>query len=562
MAGKKTNENPRQGRNKALRLLVPLIIIAGTLILYNPSLDNGILYGWDDTLYLGDKDVQEFNAGNILGSYHLGMYQPLAVLTLAMNHASGGEAPGPYHATNLFLHALNIFLAWLFLYRLSKKQAVAGIGALLFAVHPVNVEAVAWLSARSTLLFTAFFLGGLICYLRWLERAEIKMYILTLLLALGALFSKSLAMSFPLVLFAIDYIKGRRPALKPLLEKVPFLALAVVFGIITIDAAGTYGHIKALEHDYTFVEHFFILCHTWVFYLIKFIAPANLSPVYAYPVAEGGLLPWPYYVSALVPAAFLFLFFKYRFRMRDVFGGLLIFTLAILPVLPLFWSRVFVAADRYAYHAYTGLFLLAGILLAGLFRRIWAGNKFKVYGLAVILAAYGIFLVWQTSRQIPYWQDAENLLSRAVELSKTPQAKTLSFFYRGNSRQNMAERKYLEGQAAFNEGMIKNSFAYYREALSDYDSVMKYDTTYMQAYANRGMIYGTLISYGKEEYWEQARKDFDKAISLDPGYADNYYNKGWLLFITGDTASACTLWNKALDRGSVMADRPLKQYCR
>jgi protein O-mannosyl-transferase len=542
---------------------VPLIIIAGTLILYQPSLDNGILHGWDDALYLGDKDVQALNAGNIFGSYHLGMYQPLAVLTLAMNHAAGGEAPGPYHATNLFLHALNIFLAWLFLYRLSQKQAVAGIGALLFAVHPVNVEAVAWLSARSTLLFTAFYLGGLICYLRWLERAEIKMYILSLLLALGALFSKSLAMSFPLVLFAIDYMKGRRPALKPLLEKVPFLALAVVFGIITIDAAGAYGHIKALEHDYSFVEHFFILCHTWVFYLIKFIAPVELSPVYAYPVSEAGLLPWPYYLSALVPAAFLVLFFRFRLRMRDIFGGLLIFTLAVLPVLPLFWSRVFVAADRYAYHAYTGLFLIAGILIAGLYTRLLRrSNKTQVYALAVILAAYVSFLVWQTNKQIPYWKDANTLLSRAVELSKTPQAKTRSFFYRGNSRQNLAEKKYLEGQATFNEGMIKNAFTFYREALSDYDSVMKYDTTYMQAYANRGMIYGTLISYGKDEYWEQARKDFDKAISLKPDYADNYYNKAWLLFVRGDTTAACTLWNKAVGLGSVMADRPLKQYCR
>lgn len=134
-------------------------------------------------------------------------------------------------------------------------------------------------------------------------------------------------------------------------------------------------------------------------------------------------------------------------------------------------------------------------------------------------------------------------------------------FQRGNTKQKIAENKYTLGQKNQDEGMIKNSFIFYYEAANDYDTVIKYQPDYMLAYANRGMIYATIIPQD-EKYRELARQDFDKAISLDPEYADNYFNKGWLLYISGDRNGACNLWRKAIDLGSKVAGQALLQNCR
>lgn len=557
-------KNKQKGQNKTgqkyFALIIPVLIMIVTLIVFNPSVSNGILHGWDDTEYLNDRNVQEFNSGMFFSDYYLGMYQPLAVFTLAMNYRSAGDSATAYHATNLFLHLINILLLWLLLAKLTGRKSIAGIGALLFAIHPMNVESVAWISARSTLLFTAFYIGGLLSYLKYTENKKPIYFIFTLLLALAALFSKSMAISFPLLLFVIDYYKGRTWNAKLILEKLPFLIFSIIFGFVTIDAAQSFGHITALQYDYSLANRFFILCHTFVFYLFKFIIPADLSPIYAYPELSGGTLPWLYYFSPAIPLLLIYLIYRFRNTQKELISGILIFTLVILPVLPLFWSRIFVAADRYAYLSYTGLFLIAGYLLYKLFSGNFLKNKSLRYAGIIILAAYALLLMYTSNQQCKYWKDGETLLSRAIESNDSKPGLALAHFYRGNIMQNIAEIKYREGQSSKNEAKIKNSFTYYRNAIQDYDSAIAFNPSYMLAYSNRGMIYGTM-AYANPDYWQKANNDFDEAIRIKPDYADNYYNKAWLVFISGDTIAACELWKKADGLGSVVAESALEQNC-
>jgi tetratricopeptide (TPR) repeat protein len=489
------------------------------------------------------------------------MYQPLAVMTIAMNYASAQESPMAYHATNLFLHIINILLVWLLLLRLSRKRLIAGIAAFLFALHPINVEPVAWIAARSTLLFTSFYLGGLLAYLRYTDKKKILYLGLTAVLALAALFTKSLAISFPIILLVIDYYQGRSWNMRLYLEKAPFFVLSIIFGFITVDAANTYGHLTVLQYDYSLIDRFFILCHTYVFYLAKFLVPIDLSSIYAYPELSGHGLPILYYLSAITSIGLIYLMYHNWYRQKKLIVGLLFFSFTVAPVLPLFWSRIFVAADRYAYLSFIGLFFLSAVLIDRLLSKKLIRNTSLRYGIAGIMILYGVFLMYATNKQCKYWIDSDILLGRAVSLSESAPAKALAHFYHGNIKQNIAENKYKQGQATSNEGMIKNSFIYYREAVSNYDSVIKYNPDYMLAYSNRGMIYGTLLSYDNK-YWEMAKEDFDKAISLQPDYADNYYNKAWLLFIGGDKKAACTLWQTADELGSVVAKQAIEQNCR
>ncbi|MEN8226178.1 MAG: hypothetical protein ABFS05_12545, partial [Bacteroidota bacterium] len=421
MAAKKNIE--KKTRKGYLQYIVPAIIIILTLIVFNPTMNNGFLLGWDDTEYLTNEDVQEFRIAKIFSDYHLGMYQPLAVTSIALNYASAQESPGAYHATNLFLHIINVLLVWLLLLHLTKKRLIAGIGALLFAMHPMNVEAIAWVAARSTLLFTSFYLGGLLAYLKYTGNKNILYLGLTVFLALAALFTKSLAISFPLVLLAIDYYKGRSWERKLILEKIPFFVLSVIFGFITVDAAQTYGHITDLQYDYSLFNRFFILSHTFVFYFVKLIAPVELSSIYAFPELNDGMLPPLYYLSTLIPLLLLFIIYRFWRKQKELIAGLLFFSFAIAPVLPLFWSRIFVAADRYAYLSFIGLFLLAATLIDRVLNKNVIRKAYMRYGLAVVLLLYVGFLMNTSHRQSKYWIDSDVLLARTVILSKTGPAK-------------------------------------------------------------------------------------------------------------------------------------------
>jgi len=338
--GKREIKTLNQGGSKYLPYLVPLLIVIATLVIYNPSMKNEVLWGWDDTEYLNDPGIQEFNIVEIFSNYHLGMYQPMSVFTIAMNYSRAGVGAQSYHATNLFLHVINIFLVWLLLLKLSRKKTIAGIGAFLFALHPLNVEPVAWIAARSTLVFTAFYILGLLSYLRFTENKKPLFYALTVLLASMAMFSKSLAISFPLALLIIDYYRGRTWNKQIWMEKLPFFILSIIFGIITVKAAQTFGHISELANDYSFIDRFFILCHTYVFYLVKFVVPIELSSIYAFPDLKGGSLPILYYLSAILPLALIYLIYRFWNKQKELIAGLLFFSLTIAPVLPLFWSRI------------------------------------------------------------------------------------------------------------------------------------------------------------------------------------------------------------------------------
>ncbi len=554
-----------KSEKKYIKYLVPLLIIIAALYIYNTSLEYNFLDGWDDTEYLTDPGVQEGDAREIFSNYHLGMYQPLPVLSLAMNYRSAGVNAQAYHATNLFLHVINIFLVWLLLLSLSKRKTIAGIGAFLFALHPMNVEAVVWISARSTLLFTAFYVGGLITYLKYSENKKPLYFGLTLLLAILAFFSKSLAMSFPFVLLVIDYYRGRTWSNRLWLEKTPFLALSIIFGFIAINAAENFGHITELASDYNLLDRFFILCHTYVFYLVKLIVPIKLSSIYAYPDMGSGSLPILYYFSAIIPLGLIYLIYRFWNKQREIIAGLLFFTFAIAPVLPLFWSRIFVAADRYAYLSFIGLFLIIGIIIDRVFSKKLIPQGSLKYGFIGILLFYGIFLGYTAMIQTGYWKTAPMLLYRAVVLSESSQAKALAYFYRGNAYQNIAKQERMEGYQSRNVELLKRSRTSYWKTVKDYDSTLVHNPEHMLAYANRGMVYIDVSQYDtayRKKYINLALQDFNKAISLDPEYADNYYNLGWTYYVAGDLPKACELWKKADELGSIMASQPLQQYCK
>ena len=182
-----------------------------------------------------------------------------------------------FHITNLLLHLVNTFLVFKLIDILFKNNFIALITALLFGIHTLNVESVAWITERKNVLFTLFYLGSLICYLSYLDKKNFRYFLFTLILFVLALASKSAAVTLPVVLVLIDYIHQRDLFKRLVLtEKLPFFVLSLFIGIYTIIVHHQYGALTNAT-GYSFLMRILISAQALIFYFEKLILPLNLS---------------------------------------------------------------------------------------------------------------------------------------------------------------------------------------------------------------------------------------------------------------------------------------------
>lgn len=298
---------------------------------------------------------------------------------------------------------------------------------------PCTWEAVAWISTRSSGLYSLFFLAGLLSWDKYLDEGlKSRHYLIAILFALLALFSKSMAATFPLILFLMDYLKNRRFSLRLITEKLPFIALSVIFGVVAIKAAGSFGHLTVLEQDFSPLQRIILIIYGLAFYVIKMILPVNLSTIYAFPEMLDGHLPNYVYTSAAVLVLVVAgIWFSGKNRREFIFGGLFFFLLCISMVLPLFWSRIFITADRYTYIPYIGLFINRR-MLSNLFesRSSIDNTNFRMLIFAAGLVV--LILGWATANRSRTWKDTPTLLTDVIEKKRSDADMAHGYFYLGN----------------------------------------------------------------------------------------------------------------------------------
>ncbi len=335
-----------------------VIIVVISFIAYFPVLHNGLLY-WDDDFYIKNNpliysiNLKEIFSQNVMGNYH-----PLTILTLAIEyHYFGLNATG-YHAFNLLLHLLNVILVFYVVFSLSDKVGVALVASLLFGIHPLHVESVAWAAELKDLLYTFFFLASYIFYLMYLKDRHKKFYVFAILLFSAALLSKAMAASLAVVLILTDYFKGRKINIKTLSEKIPFFLLAIAFGLVSVLAQKSAGASDVI--DFAFPQRILFACFGFISYLFKLLFPLHLSAYYPYPIKGGENIPVQYYTYLILLTALVaFVCYSLRFTKKILFGAGF-FALTIFLVLQLFPIGGAVMADRYSYVPSIGIFYLAG----------------------------------------------------------------------------------------------------------------------------------------------------------------------------------------------------------
>jgi tetratricopeptide (TPR) repeat protein len=545
-----------------------------TVAAFGPAIHLGFT-DWDDPFYATEqpliRDLSPAGLGTIFSTFVEGNYHPLTMASFAVDYHFWKLDPRGYHIENVALHVLVTLAVLAFVFLLSGSQPMAAIAALFFGIHPLHVESVAWVSGRKDLLYALFYLGGCISYLFWARgrRPKATYYAGALALFVLSLLAKGMAVSFPLALLAIDYYLKRTPNMKLLLEKAPFFAIAVVFGIVALMAQARQGAVQDLG-SFAPWERILFACYGISAYVARAIAPLNLSALYPYPLrTAGGGLPLLYYLAPLGVLALLALVLLSLRRGRDVAFGALFFLANVAMVLQLVPVGSAVIADRYTYLSFVGIGFILAALARPLLRRARVPTvaALVLAGAAALVATQARCAVWKdnvtlwndvlaqypnlplgyTMRARSYMQQGRNDLAmadaeRALSLDpKQPRALTMRGTMRYLNRDNAGALTDLEEATKLEPrqhvpwnslGAVHLALGRREEALSDFNKAIELKPDYAEAYLNRAL---TLSGLGR---FPQAMPDFDAALRLNPGNPKGYLWRGEARFILGDKEGA------------------------
>jgi protein O-mannosyl-transferase len=523
----------RRYRSALLYALIACI----TITAFIPSLKNGFVNRDDPAYVTNNLDIRGFNhhtLAKIFSSVYINQYIPATMLSYMTDYGLFGLDPAAFHRTGLFLHCLNCLLVLALFYRLSGNYFIGAVTALLFAIHPMRVEAVAWTAERKEVLSAFFYFISLLCYLSFIKKGVKKYYLLCMLSLLLSLLSKTMAVSQPFVLVLIDYLTGRAVNRKSLLEKLPFFALSAAFAV---NAVLTLGRVISYDFfsNYSPAERALMPAWAMAQYLFKTVVPVNLCASYYLPdVPAKNLIIIMALCTALVAALAAIVCLSRRFSRKAVFGSLF-FLVTLLPVLQIVNSGGLVLiADRYTYVPMLGLYFIAAAGLAFVMReklKDSAPAKAAVYaGLAAAVTA----LSWLTWQRCGVWNNSLTLWNDTIK--KFPAA-AQAYDGRASAFRDMGEydraladyNRALELKPDFAGGYFGRGYIYCGflgrsdEAVADLKRAVALAPDFPDAWNALGVAYGMKGSCGL------AVAGFDRAIALKPDFAEAYVNRAFAL---------------------------------
>ncbi len=579
----------KPGRTKRKSLLPWFVLVAviSFLCLF-PMLNNGFT-NWDDEFYVQNNPLLKGpDWGGIFTKPVNDNYHPLTILSLAINFQLSELSPFSYLMLNLLLHAVNTMLVFYFIWFISdKREWVAMFAAVLFGIHPMHVESVAWVSERKDVLYTLFFLLSLIAYWKYLQTGKSsKLWSCSLFFVLSLL-SKPAAIILPFVLLLLDYWKGRPYNKKLIVEKIPFFLLSILFAIITLQVQSKQAIVGT--EVFPVWERFFFASYGIMIYLIRFFIPYPLSAFQPFPPA-GSDLGWQITMSPLIVIG-LIVFTWFQRKNKLIVFSILFYIINLLLVLQLVSIGNAIVAERYTYVPYIGLAFLIGTWLNN-----YAIKFFKPLlwiAPSVVILVFGIISFQRTkiwNNSLSLWNDVIDHFPNAA-VARTNRANYFyklaidpahasgadSFYQSALEDCNIALKKEPRHRPGYEiRGLIYQNLNMYKEALADGQTLIQLEPDKRNGYsisstanmhlnrmdealADLNMCIkikpdddisfsnrGSILYYQKK--YQEAKQDFSKAILISP--KGNYYlNRSFCYFELGDFASAKSDAQMALQNG-------------
>ncbi len=510
-----------------------LILLAGTYIAFQPSLDNGYVNWDDDRNFYENKQVTEItkanfweNMGLIFQSSVIGNYNPLPIATFAIEKLVFGlDKPYYWHLDNLILHLICVVLAFRIALMLGLSLQGAFFVAMLFGIHPLRVESVAWLTERKDVLFGVFYLGAIFLYIKYLQTDQNRKYHWWIfLLFVLSLFSKIQAVTLPVTFILIDYYLKGKLNWKIALSKWPYFVISATFGIIGIFVLKGQGSLEA-NNTYEWFQRPFVGSFSFMVYLVKSIVPYRMVPLYPYLK----VMSWYMYVSMFIlPVTVWFIWFTWKRDYRKVLFGFMFFVINIFFLLQILGAGQGYLADRFTYIPYFGLFFIYAYLLERLVE--WKPMARPIVsGIAVL---YLLGLGYITYEQTKIWKDGASMWTHVIKYYSniTTPFGNRGNWYRDHGQRDSALKDYSasirlnpKNAGPYNSRaklyFMSNNVDTARLALADYNKAISLKTTNSEFYANRG------AAYAKLQMLDSALIDLNKSIEMNPKYATAYLNR-------------------------------------
>ena len=515
-----------------------------------------------------------------------GYYQPLAMISLMLDHATGGSIKNlrSFHRTSLALHVCNTLLVIILLFMLFNRPVVAALIGLLFGLHPMTVETISWVGERKTVLAAFFALWSLIFYVRYARTQGWKPYALCLATYILALMSKPTSTPLPAVMLLMDFWPLHRLNRRAFIEKLPFFAIGGVSAIITIVSQDRTA-VATMPSESSATRILFILCHNVIFYLYKIVWPTNLCSHYVFPdplsLVHPRILIGVIGTCLLIPALLISLRWT-----RSLLTGWLIFFIAIFPTMGVIGFTTVIASDKFAYLPSIGLMMIAtwAIVRIGQVQVTKNARNIRRIGILLAVVLLAIAEGHRTRDYLQKWQDSVSLHQHMLQFAPRSAYvhNALGVAFREIGRMDKV-RYHLEQAIANNpnsytaHGNLANFFSdhgqydqaivhlkqalklrpdysyarfnlasiYYQvgkvdESLDVFTALIKHNPDHYKAYNNRGCI---LL---KQKRYDEALRDFTKAAQLYPDYADAHVNVGLIHAIKGETDKAIDNYHRAL----------------
>ncbi len=533
---KKAPKMEHQGTNSP-NIPIPLIFaIIATIIAFIPSLQNDFVTWDDDVNILKNPNLQVFDWRSIKGIFTdtvIGNYNPLAIFSLAVEKAIFGLNATVIHVNNLILHLICVFFVYKIGRQLKLSPIAAGVVALLFGIHPMRVESVAWVTERKDVLYGTFYFAAIFTYIKYIfsDKKRTIFVGLTLLLFLLSLLSKIQAVALPLSLLAIDFWLKRELTIQLVLEKIPYFVGSLFFGLAGILFLSKEGSLEQAT-DYNFLERLLVGGYSYVIYLAKFIFPYEMSPLYPYP----STLNSSFYIGAAMLLPIIGgLYYAYKKEQSAILFGFAFFTFNVMFMLQVVGAGQGFIADRFTYVPYFGLFFIIGYYFQQIRVQKPTWNKIASIGLGTYLLVFGV-MTWQQNK---IWKNGGTLWTHVLKYYNnidTPYSNRAQFYRdQGNMQQALADyTKAIEvkpskgstynsrGKTYFDIGGPKGDQTLIQQAIADYTKGIELSPKLGELYANRG------AALGYQGKMQAALADLNKAVELEPHKIGGYANRSLL----------------------------------
>ena len=557
--------------NRHRDILVCLFLVLTTLAVYW-QVGNHEFVNIDDNLYVTEN--LHVQAGPTLESItwafsttRAGNWHPLTWLSHMLDCQLCGLNPGWHHLTNLLFHIASTLLLFLVLRRMTGGLWQSAFVAVLFALHPLHVESVAWVSERKDVLSTFFWMLTMWVYLLYVKHPGLNRYLLVLLAFVLGLMSKPMLVTLPFVLLLMDYwplcrfqskqlvvddnaqkrnhVKSDYKKSTPLsliLEKVPLIVVSAIFSIVTLWAQHSVKAVQSFEALSLKIRIANALV-SYVSYIGKMIWPYQLAVFYPHPLT---LSMWHAVAAFLLLVFVSVLVIRFRQKYPYLIVGWLWYLGTLIPVIGVVQVGFQTMADRYTYVPLIGLF----IMIAWVVPDILAGWRYR----RVALAASAGFLITVfmvcTWLQAGYWRKSITLFEHALAVTENNWLahNNLGFAISQQGKIDEAIAHYLEAlriktdylEARYNMGFALSRQGKIDDAIACYQEALRIKPDYVKARYNLGIA---LFVQGKID---EAIAHYQEALRVKPDFVEAYYNLGIALFVKGEIDEAISHYQKAL----------------